>query len=162
MNARARVPTWKIAADLGRGVKAVEKYRSSLMRRLDLSSTAAVARFAVRCNLLRLGCHARKLHLALHDKENPAVLGEIARRLEEDAGFAIDPDSEHAALAARHLGLGRTGDPHDDVVAAAARDGLLVALDRAEQHQIGPDEARVDLHLMGGERDDELFGAVRS
>jgi len=46
------VPTWKIAADLGRGVKAVEKYRASLMRRLDLSSTAAVARFAVRCNLL--------------------------------------------------------------------------------------------------------------
>jgi len=46
------VPTWKIAADLGRGVKAVEKYRTGLMRRLDLGSTAAVARFAVRCNLL--------------------------------------------------------------------------------------------------------------
>jgi DNA-binding NarL/FixJ family response regulator len=46
------VPTWKIAAALGRGVKSVEKYRASLMRRLDLDSTAAVARFAVRCNLL--------------------------------------------------------------------------------------------------------------
>jgi DNA-binding NarL/FixJ family response regulator len=46
------VPTWQIAADLGKGVKAVEKYRASLMRRLDLSSTAAVARFAVRSNLL--------------------------------------------------------------------------------------------------------------
>jgi DNA-binding NarL/FixJ family response regulator len=46
------VPTWKIAADLGRGVKAVEKYRATLMRRLHLGSTAAVARFAVRCNLL--------------------------------------------------------------------------------------------------------------
>jgi DNA-binding NarL/FixJ family response regulator len=46
------VPTWKIAADLGRGVKVVEKYRANLMRRLDLNSTAAVARFAVRCNLL--------------------------------------------------------------------------------------------------------------
>jgi DNA-binding NarL/FixJ family response regulator len=46
------VPTWQIASDLGKGVKAVEKYRASLMRRLDLSSTAAVARFAVRCNLL--------------------------------------------------------------------------------------------------------------
>lgn len=46
------VPTWQIASDLGKGVKAVEKYRVSLMRRLDLSSTAAVARFAVRCNLL--------------------------------------------------------------------------------------------------------------
>jgi DNA-binding NarL/FixJ family response regulator len=46
------VPTWRIAADLGRGVKMVEKYRSSLMRRLDLASTAAVARFAVRYNLL--------------------------------------------------------------------------------------------------------------
>jgi DNA-binding NarL/FixJ family response regulator len=46
------VPTWQIASDLGKGVKAVEKYRASLLRRLDLSSTAAVARFAVRCNLL--------------------------------------------------------------------------------------------------------------
>jgi DNA-binding NarL/FixJ family response regulator len=46
------VPTWQIAADLGRGVKVVEKYRTNLMRRLDLSSTAAVARYAVRCNLL--------------------------------------------------------------------------------------------------------------
>jgi DNA-binding NarL/FixJ family response regulator len=46
------VPTWQIAADLGKGVKLVEKYRASLMRRLDLHSTAAVARFAVRCNLL--------------------------------------------------------------------------------------------------------------
>ena len=46
------VPTWQIASELGKGVKAVEKYRASLMRRLDLSSTAAVARFAVRCNLL--------------------------------------------------------------------------------------------------------------
>jgi DNA-binding NarL/FixJ family response regulator len=33
-------------------VKVVEKYRANLMRRLDLSSTAAVARFAVSCNLL--------------------------------------------------------------------------------------------------------------
>jgi DNA-binding NarL/FixJ family response regulator len=46
------VPTWQIAADLGKGVKAVEKYRASLMRRLELSSTAAVARFAVHSNLL--------------------------------------------------------------------------------------------------------------
>jgi two-component system nitrate/nitrite response regulator NarL len=46
------VPTWRIAADLGRGVKVVEKIRASLMRRLNLQSTAAVARFAVRCNLL--------------------------------------------------------------------------------------------------------------
>src|SRR5271169_5143798 len=46
------VPTWRIAADLGRGVKVVEKVRASLMRRLNLQSTAAVARFAVRYNLL--------------------------------------------------------------------------------------------------------------
>jgi DNA-binding NarL/FixJ family response regulator len=46
------VPTWRIAADLRRGVKVVEKYRASLMRRLNLSNTAAVARFAVRSNLL--------------------------------------------------------------------------------------------------------------
>ena len=46
------VPTWRIAAELGRGVKVVEKYRANLMRRLDLSNTAAVTRYAVRCNLL--------------------------------------------------------------------------------------------------------------
>jgi DNA-binding NarL/FixJ family response regulator len=46
------VPTWRIAAELGKGVKAVEKYRAQLMRRLDLNSTAAVARFAVHCNIL--------------------------------------------------------------------------------------------------------------
>jgi DNA-binding NarL/FixJ family response regulator len=46
------VPTWRIAADLGKGVKAVEKYRANLMRRLDLNSTAAIARFAVQCNIL--------------------------------------------------------------------------------------------------------------
>jgi two-component system, NarL family, response regulator NreC len=41
------VPTWRIAQDLGRGVKAVEKYRTTLMRRLGLRSAAAVTRFAV-------------------------------------------------------------------------------------------------------------------
>jgi len=46
------VPTWRIAADLSRGVKVVEKYRANLMRRLNLGSAAAVARFAIRCNLL--------------------------------------------------------------------------------------------------------------
>jgi len=46
------VPTWRIAADLRRGVKVVEKYRANLMRRLNLSSTAAVTRYAVACNLL--------------------------------------------------------------------------------------------------------------
>jgi two-component system response regulator NreC len=46
------VPTWRIAAELGKGVKVVEKYRASLLRRLDLPSTAAVTRYAVRCKLL--------------------------------------------------------------------------------------------------------------
>jgi DNA-binding NarL/FixJ family response regulator len=46
------VPTWRIAADLRRGVKIVEKSRANLMRRLNLSSTAAVTRYAVSCNLL--------------------------------------------------------------------------------------------------------------
>jgi len=41
------VPTWRIAQDLGRGLKAVEKYRTSLMRRLGLKSASAVTRFAV-------------------------------------------------------------------------------------------------------------------
>jgi len=41
------VPTWRIAQDLDRGVKAVEKYRTALMRRLGLKSAAAVTRFAV-------------------------------------------------------------------------------------------------------------------
>jgi DNA-binding NarL/FixJ family response regulator len=46
------VPTWRIAADLRRGVKVVEKYRANLMRRLNLTSASAVARYAVSCNLL--------------------------------------------------------------------------------------------------------------
>jgi DNA-binding NarL/FixJ family response regulator len=46
------VPTWRIAADLRRGVKVVEKYRANLMRRLNLNSTAAVTRYALTCNLL--------------------------------------------------------------------------------------------------------------
>jgi len=46
------VPTWKIAADLSRGVKVVEKYRASLLRRLNLTSTAAVTQFAVSSQLL--------------------------------------------------------------------------------------------------------------
>ena len=41
------VPTWRIAQDLGRGVKAVEKYRIALMRRLGLKTAAGVTRFAV-------------------------------------------------------------------------------------------------------------------
>jgi DNA-binding NarL/FixJ family response regulator len=46
------VPNWQIAAELKKGVKAIEKYRAALLRRLNLSSTAAVTRFAVACNLL--------------------------------------------------------------------------------------------------------------
>jgi DNA-binding NarL/FixJ family response regulator len=41
------VPNWKIARDVGRGIKSVEKYRTTLMRRLGLMSAAAVTRFAV-------------------------------------------------------------------------------------------------------------------
>jgi DNA-binding NarL/FixJ family response regulator len=48
------VPTRRIAAGLGRGVKAVEKYRTTLMRRLNLHSTAAIAQFAVQCQLLTM------------------------------------------------------------------------------------------------------------
>lgn len=46
------VPTWRIAEDLKRNVKVVEKYRAQLMRRLQLNNSAAVARFAVQCNFL--------------------------------------------------------------------------------------------------------------
>lgn len=46
------VPTWRIAEDLKRNVKVVEKYRAQLMRRLHLNNSAAVARFAVQCNFL--------------------------------------------------------------------------------------------------------------
>jgi DNA-binding NarL/FixJ family response regulator len=45
-------PTWRIAEELGRGVKAVEKYRVMLMRRLGLKSTAAATRFALEMRLL--------------------------------------------------------------------------------------------------------------
>ena len=46
------VPTWRIARDMGKGVKTVEKYRANLMRRLNLDSTAAVTRYAIRNNIL--------------------------------------------------------------------------------------------------------------
>ena len=41
------VPTWRIAQDLGRGVKTMERCRTSLVRRLGLRSAAAVTRFAI-------------------------------------------------------------------------------------------------------------------
>lgn len=46
------VPTWRIAADMGKGVKTVEKYRANMMRRLNLDSAAAVTRYAIRYNIL--------------------------------------------------------------------------------------------------------------
>jgi len=46
------VPTWRIAQDMGRGVKVVEKYRTTLMRRLGLKSAAAVTRYAVNNRLV--------------------------------------------------------------------------------------------------------------
>jgi DNA-binding NarL/FixJ family response regulator len=45
-------PTRQIAAELGRGVKAVEKYRVGLMRRLGLASAASVTRFAIESQLV--------------------------------------------------------------------------------------------------------------
>ena len=41
------VPTWRIAQNLGRGVKAMERYRRVLIARLGLKSAAGVTRFAV-------------------------------------------------------------------------------------------------------------------
>ena len=49
------VPTWRIARDMGKGVKMVEKYRANLMRRLNLDSAAAVTRYAIRYNILASG-----------------------------------------------------------------------------------------------------------
>ena len=46
------VPTRQIATELGRGVKATEKFRMVLMRRLGLRSAAGVTRFAVENRLV--------------------------------------------------------------------------------------------------------------
>jgi len=46
------VPTRQIARELGRGVKATEKFRTVLMRRLGLKSAAGVTRFAVENRLV--------------------------------------------------------------------------------------------------------------
>ena len=46
------VPTRQIARELGRGVKATEKFRTVLMRRLGLKSAAGVTRFAVEHRLV--------------------------------------------------------------------------------------------------------------
>ncbi len=45
-------PTREIAAQLQRGVKAVEKYRINLMRRLGLKNAAAITQFAISSGLL--------------------------------------------------------------------------------------------------------------
>jgi DNA-binding NarL/FixJ family response regulator len=46
------VPTRQIARELGRGVKATEKFRTALMRRLGLRSAAGVTRFAIENRLV--------------------------------------------------------------------------------------------------------------
>ena len=46
------VQTWRIAEELSRGVKAVEKYRAGLMQRFGLKNAAAVTRFALEMHLL--------------------------------------------------------------------------------------------------------------
>ena len=46
------VPTRQIALELGRGVKATEKFRMVLMRRLGLKSAAGVTRFAIENRLV--------------------------------------------------------------------------------------------------------------
>lgn len=46
------VPTRQIARELGRGVKATEKFRTVLMRRLGLRSAAGVTRFAIENRLV--------------------------------------------------------------------------------------------------------------
>jgi DNA-binding NarL/FixJ family response regulator len=48
------VPTRQIAAELGRGIKAAGKHRAQLMRRLNLTSSAAVTQYAIGCNLISL------------------------------------------------------------------------------------------------------------
>jgi len=67
------VPTRQIAIELGRGVKAVGKHRAQLMRRLNLTSAAAVTQYAVGCNFVSLeeirGYSRRKDH----DISSPSV-----------------------------------------------------------------------------------------
>ena len=46
------VPTWRIAGEMGRGVKSLEKYRIGLMRRLGLRSAAAATRYAIEHRLV--------------------------------------------------------------------------------------------------------------
>jgi DNA-binding NarL/FixJ family response regulator len=46
------VPTWKIATELGRSVKVVEKQRAALMRRLNLAGVQAVAQYALQGGLV--------------------------------------------------------------------------------------------------------------
>ena len=87
--------------------------------------------------------------------------GQIGRRLDEGARVRVDPDAEHALLAEGDDGLARAGHRHDDVVAAAPRDRLRVALDRAEQHHVGAGEVRRDQHARGRERGDQPLGLRR-
>ncbi len=46
------LPTWRIAGELHKSVKVMEKYRANLLRRLQLNCAAAVTRYAIRCNIV--------------------------------------------------------------------------------------------------------------
>ena len=84
---------------------------------------------------------------------------EIGRHIDEGPRADVDPDAEHALLAALDDGLPRAGHGHDDVVAggaAARRRG--VGLDRAEQHDRGAGKVRVHQHLVARDRRHQPLG----
>jgi len=66
------VPTQGIAIDLRRGAKMVGRHRASLLRRLRLPNTAAVARYAMRCNLLS-AADIKQVFPSLHSRDGLAA-----------------------------------------------------------------------------------------
>jgi len=77
------VPSWRIAEQLGRGVKVVEKQRAQLMRCLGLKNAAAIVRFAVGLNLLS------RLEV------DRILAGAPGRRIKADRSGAGDEHSDH-------------------------------------------------------------------
>ena len=80
------------------------------------------------------------------------------RHIDEVTRFPIDPDAEHAFLAARHHVCARPAHRDHDIVARRRCLRLAVALDRAEQHEFLAGIVRRHGHAVVRHRDDEFFG----
>src|SRR4029078_13653479 len=83
------------------------------------------------------------------------------RHADELARINVDPDTEHALLAARAERLARAGDRNDEVIGRMPRARDRVWVHRTEQHQFFADEVRRNCNAMVRQRDDKPLGRRR-